>query len=75
MKAVEELRAAGATVLIDPGIMPDSFADAASHICTLPYIREGTEKFLAAFGPAQYHSPAEYEQRRRQSAAGGHHRR
>ena len=23
---------------------------------TIPYIREGTEKFLAEFGPAQYHS-------------------
>lgn len=61
MKAVDELRAAGATVLIEPDILPDSFADAAMHICTLPYIREGTEKFLANFGPAQYHSPAEYE--------------
>lgn len=61
LKAVEELRAAGATVLIDPAILPDSFADAASHICTLPYVREGTEEFLAGFGPAQYHSAAEYE--------------
>jgi Asp-tRNA(Asn)/Glu-tRNA(Gln) amidotransferase A subunit family amidase len=61
MKAVEELRSAGATVLIDPQILPDSFADAASHICTRPYVREGTEKFLAGFGPAQYHSAAEYE--------------
>lgn len=61
MKAVEELRAAGAIVLIEPGILPDSFAEVAMHICTLPYIREGTEKFLAEFGPAQYHSPDEYE--------------
>ena len=61
LKAVDELRAAGAIVLIEPGILPDSFADAAAHICTLPYIREGTEKFLATFGPAQYHSPQEYE--------------
>jgi amidase len=61
LEAVNELRQAGATVLIDPAILPDSFADAASHICTLPYVREGTEKFLAAFGPPQYHSPAEYE--------------
>jgi amidase len=61
MKAVEEIRAAGATVLIESDILPDSFADAAAHICTLPYIREGTEKFLANFGPAEYHSPAEYE--------------
>src|ERR1700733_7100061 len=42
--AVQELRNAGATVLIDPGILPDSFADAASHSCTLPYVREGTER-------------------------------
>jgi amidase len=61
MKAVEEIRAAGATVLIDPQILPDSFADAASHVCTLPYLREGMDKFLAAFGPAQYHSSADYE--------------
>ena len=61
MKAVEEMRAAGATVLIEPEILPGSFAEAAVHICTLPYIREGTEKFLANFGPAQYHSSAEYE--------------
>ena len=61
LKAVEELRTAGATVLIDPQVMPDSFADAASRICTVPYIREGTEKFLAGFGPAQYRSATEYE--------------
>jgi Asp-tRNA(Asn)/Glu-tRNA(Gln) amidotransferase A subunit family amidase len=61
LKAVKELEAAGATVLIDRQILPDSFADAASHICTLPYIREGTDKFLAGFGPAQYHSSVEYE--------------
>ncbi len=60
MKSVEELRAAGATVLIDPAILPDSFAEAASHICTLPYLRQGTDSFLAHFGPAQYHSAADY---------------
>jgi amidase len=27
---------------------------------TLPYIKEGTEKFLAAYGPAEYHSAEEY---------------
>ena len=61
LKAVDELRAAGATVLIEPDILPDSFADQAMHICTLPYIREGTEKFLATFGPAQFHSAEEYQ--------------
>ncbi len=61
LKAVDELRAAGATVLIAPDILPDSFADAAGHICTLPYIREGMDGFLRDFGPAGYHSAAEYE--------------
>jgi amidase len=61
LRAVDEIREAGATVLIDPEILPDSFVVAASHICTLPYVREGTEKFLARFGPAEYHSAAQYE--------------
>jgi Asp-tRNA(Asn)/Glu-tRNA(Gln) amidotransferase A subunit family amidase len=61
MKALDGLRAAGATVVIDDYILPADFAASASRICTLPYIHEGTEKFLAAFGPPEYHSPAEYE--------------
>ncbi len=61
LRAVEEIRAAGATVLIDPQILPDSFAVEASHICTLPYLREGTERFLGGFGTEQYHSAEEYE--------------
>jgi Asp-tRNA(Asn)/Glu-tRNA(Gln) amidotransferase A subunit family amidase len=61
MKAIEGLRAAGATVVFDDSILPDSFAESASHICTLPYIREGTENFLAGFGPAQYRSIEDYE--------------
>ena len=61
MKAVEALRAAGAEVVIDDSILPDSFAVTASRIGTFPYVREGTETFLKEFGPAQYRSPAEYE--------------
>ena len=60
LKAIEGLRAAGATIVFDDAILPDSFAESASHIGTFPYVREGTEKFLAAYGPAQYHSAAEY---------------
>jgi len=56
MKAVEELRAAGATVIIDPAILPTSWAVKASRICTLPYIRDGMDRFLGAFGPADYRS-------------------
>jgi Asp-tRNA(Asn)/Glu-tRNA(Gln) amidotransferase A subunit family amidase len=61
MKAIEGLRAAGATVVFDDSILPDSFAVTIARVGTVPYIREGTEKFLAEYGPAQYHSTAEYE--------------
>ena len=60
MKAVEGLRAAGATVIFDNSILPDSFVVTLARMCTLPYVREGTEKFLAEYGPAQYHSADEY---------------
>jgi Asp-tRNA(Asn)/Glu-tRNA(Gln) amidotransferase A subunit family amidase len=61
MKAIEGLRAAGATVVFDDSILPDSFAEIISRVCTYPYVLEGTEAYFATFGPAQYHSPAEYE--------------
>ena len=61
MKAIEGLRAAGATVVFDDSILPDSFAVTIARVGTVPYIREGTDKFLAAYGPADYHSAEEYE--------------
>lgn len=61
MKAIEGLRAAGAEVIFDDSILPDSFADIAAHIYTAPYVREGTESFLKNFGPVQYHSTDEYQ--------------
>ena len=60
MKSIEGLRAAGATIVFDDALLPDSFADLASHIGTFPYVREGTDQFLAEYGPAQYHSAEEY---------------
>jgi Asp-tRNA(Asn)/Glu-tRNA(Gln) amidotransferase A subunit family amidase len=61
MKAIDGLRAAGATVVFDDSILPDSFAVTVARVGTIPYIREGTEKFLAEYGPAQYHSAEEYQ--------------
>ena len=61
MKALEGLRAAGATVVFDDSILPDSFAVTVARVGTFPYVREGTEKFLAEYGPAQYHSVDEYQ--------------
>jgi Asp-tRNA(Asn)/Glu-tRNA(Gln) amidotransferase A subunit family amidase len=60
MKAVEALRAAGAEVILDDHILPADFAKTASRVATYPYIRDGTNQFLAVFGTAEYHSAAEY---------------
>jgi amidase len=61
MRAIEGLRAAGATVVADDSLLGESFAEIVSLVGTLPYTREGTEHFLANYGPAQYHSADEYE--------------
>ena len=61
MKAIEGLRTAGATVVFDDSILSDDFAATVARVGTVPYIREGTEKFLAAFGPAQYRSVDAYK--------------
>ncbi|HEY6338024.1 MAG TPA: amidase [Candidatus Sulfotelmatobacter sp.] len=61
MKSLDGLRAAGATVVFDDAILPDSFAVTVARVGTFPYVREGTEKFLAEYGPAQYHSADEYQ--------------
>jgi Asp-tRNA(Asn)/Glu-tRNA(Gln) amidotransferase A subunit family amidase len=62
MKAVAALRAAGAEVVISDSILPRSFAKLASRVSTYAYMRDGTDRFLATFGPAAYHSAAQYEQ-------------
>jgi len=61
MRAIDELRAAGATVVVDDGVLPAGFAHDAMRIATYAYVREGTDAFLAGYGPAQYHSGADYE--------------
>ncbi|HEY4219052.1 MAG TPA: amidase [Gemmatimonadaceae bacterium] len=62
MKALDELRNAGATVVIDDNLLPSSFAALARMVGTRPYTAEGTELFLKDFGPPEYHSIEEYEQ-------------
>ena len=61
MKAIEQIRAAGATVIIDKEILPESFFITGRRMNTRPYRREGVDLFLRDFGPTQYHSVAEYE--------------
>ncbi len=60
-RAIQAMQAAGATIVFDDSILPENFAAIVSRVGTLPYIREGTVKFLAAYGPPQYHSPEEYQ--------------
>jgi len=61
MKAVAALRAAGAEVVFDDTILPASFARTASRVSTYAYVQDGANRFLAAFGPAEYHSAADYQ--------------
>ena len=61
MKALDGLRAAGGTVIFDDSILPDSFAAIVARGSTFSYAREGTEKFLAEYGPTQYRSADDYQ--------------
>lgn len=60
MKALDALRAAGAEVVVGDSILPTTFARTASRVATYAYMKDGTDRFLAAFGPAEYHSAADY---------------
>ncbi len=60
LRAIEELRSAGAIVVFDDAILPDGFLALTDDIHTQPYIREGVERFLQDFGPPEYHSIEEY---------------
>jgi Asp-tRNA(Asn)/Glu-tRNA(Gln) amidotransferase A subunit family amidase len=61
MKEVDAFPAAGAEVVIADSILPTSFARLASRVATCAYMKDGTDRFLANFGPSQYHSAEEYQ--------------
>jgi len=42
-------------------VLPDSFAHWCAKSARGQYRRDGTDRFLKSYGPAQYHSAAEYE--------------
>lgn len=60
MKSLEGMRAAGATIVFDDALLPESFNTLTSTVNTRPYTAEGMETFLRDFGPPQYHSSVEY---------------
>jgi Asp-tRNA(Asn)/Glu-tRNA(Gln) amidotransferase A subunit family amidase len=61
LQALEGLRAAGATVIFDDSLLPDTFPALIRAVNTQAYRRDGMESFLREFGPAQYRSVAAYE--------------
>jgi len=62
LKAVDELRGAGATVVLDDALLAKDFLDLVNAVNTQPYRAQGVEDFLRDYGPAEYHSPLEYAQ-------------
>ena len=61
MQAVKALRDAGAEIVFDENLLPAAFARTASRVATYAYMRDGTDRFLATFGPPEYKSAAAYE--------------
>jgi amidase len=61
LHALDQLRAAGAEIVIDDTLLPDTFTPLIRKINSAPYRLDGTNQWLANFGPAQYHSAADYE--------------
>jgi Asp-tRNA(Asn)/Glu-tRNA(Gln) amidotransferase A subunit family amidase len=61
LKAVEELRSAGAEIVFDADLLPAAFQEAVGKINTRLYRVDGTNQFLRDYGPAEYHSAADYE--------------
>ena len=60
MKAVERLRAAGAVVVIDQALLPQSFNDENGKILSRIYLKDGADQWIAAWGPAEYKTGAAY---------------
>lgn len=60
LAALDTLRAAGAEIVMGDSVLGADFARLASRVATYAYMRDGTDRFLARFGPAGYHSSAEY---------------
>ena len=60
LASLDGMRKAGATIVMDGNLLPDSFVALTMAVDTRPYKREGMENFLRDFGPAEYHSADEY---------------
>ena len=61
LRALEQMRAAGATIVLDPTILAPGFSELLRAVNTRPYRAEGTLAYLRDFGPTTYKTPAQYE--------------
>ncbi len=61
LKTIALVRAAGAVVVIDDQLLPDSFLALEKKVDTGPYRRDGAAQWLSEFGPAQFHTAAQYK--------------
>ena len=61
MQTLDQLRAAGATIVIDDNLLPASFLQLVRKVNTQPYRKDGADQWLHEFGPAEYTNAADYE--------------
>jgi len=61
LRAIDELRAAGATVVLDETVLPESFIRLASRVATYPYVSDGFSRFLAGYAPRELATAADFE--------------
>ena len=61
LKTLELVRAAGAEVVLDDNLLPDSFLGLEKKVNTGPYRRDGASQWLGAFGPEEYHTAEQYK--------------
>ncbi len=61
LKTIALVRAAGAEVVMDENLLPNSFLALEAKVDTGPYRRDGAMQWLAEFGPAQYHTAEQYK--------------
>ncbi|WP_263383505.1 amidase [Granulicella arctica] len=61
LKALDQMRSAGATIVLDGHILTPEFSQLIRAINTRPYRAEGTMAYLHDFGPSSYKTPEQYE--------------
>nr|WP_179490300.1 amidase [Granulicella arctica] len=61
LKALDQMRAAGATIVLDDRMLSAEFPKMVAAIDTHPYRAEGMLAYLREFGPALYKTPAQFK--------------